>query len=171
MGCAKDTGGYIDSCQTKLDINEHVQDKFVHALWRNTGKPVCVIGIECDLFKKFKAQSDYSVGLILCGDQVLPKYNDSWGSVVKDIAELHHLIKQSGVLIFWGARVPVESHRHIIAWKYLLADYWDQQLLQLLESGFPVEFNQECPLQHELKNHKPALECLNDVAGYLYEEL
>ena len=55
--------------------------------------------------------------------------------------ELHKSVKQFGCPNFLGARIPVVSNLKIDRWKFHLSDYWDTQLLDLLEFGFPLNFD------------------------------
>ena len=70
-----------------------------------------------------------------------------------------------------GARIPVDNQLNVEEWKRLLENYWDQQLLQFLEFGFPVGFNRNCPLYHSIENHKSAVDHPKDVETYLQEEI
>ena len=42
--------------------------------------------------------------------------------------------------------------------------------MQLLQFGFPLDFNRRCPLQHEISNHSSANEFPADVDAYIKEE-
>ena len=68
------------------------------------------------------------------------------------------------------ARIPVSSQLNVNVWKNELKDYWDQQLLQLIEFGFPLDFNRNCVLRHEEGNHSSATEFPRDVDAYIEEE-
>ena len=48
--------------------------------------------------------------------------------------------------------------------------YWDEQLCALLHYGFPLDFNPESPLKHEITNHSSAILNENDVKAYLNEK-
>ena len=50
-------------------------------------------------------------------------------------------------------------------------NYWDQQLLQLIKFGFPLDFNRICPLIYEQGNHKSATAFSRDMEAYIEEEL
>ena len=84
--------------------------------------------------------------------------------------ELHDLVKKSGVPNYMGVRIPVKSQLNVNVWKQELAQYWDQQLLQLVEFGFPLDFNRNCPLRCERGNHKSATEFPADIDAYIDEE-
>ena len=45
-----------------------------------------------------------------------------------------------------------------------------KKLLQLLQFGFPLDFNRCCPLKHEVGNHSSADEFPSDVDAYIEEE-
>ena len=67
--------------------------------------------------------------------------------------------------------VSVKSQLYIEAWRDVLSEYWDQQLLELIEFGFPLDFNRNCPLNHENVNHKLATQFPGNVNAYIAEEL
>ena len=48
--------------------------------------------------------------------------------------------------------------------------YWDQQLLELLEYGFPLDSNRVCTLHHEGVNHSSATQFPRDTETYINEE-
>ena len=49
--------------------------------------------------------------------------------------------------------------------------YWDQQLVDLIQYRFPLDFNKEQPLQSTMYNHASALDYITDVERYLSTEL
>ena len=63
------------------------------------------------------------------------------------ILQIHALIKATGLPNYMQARIPIQSQLNVQVWKDLLNDYCDQQLLQLIEFGFPLGFNRNCPLR------------------------
>ena len=68
------------------------------------------------------------------------------------------------------ARLPVKSQLNVCERKSRLANYWDQQLLQWIEFGFPLDFNRNYPLKCEGTNHLSAVDYLSDVGAYIKEE-
>ena len=60
-----------------------------------------------------------------------------WQSV-PDIFQAHHLIRSSGVPNFMDQRIPVASNLSIPSWRQLLCDYFDQQLVDLIQFGFSL---------------------------------
>ena len=83
----------------------------------------------------------------------------------------HKLIRRSDVPNFWGLRIPVETQLNIAAWHFYLHDYFDQQLLNLIEFGFPLDFDRSCSLSSSDNNHTSAVKYPSHVEYYLLEEL
>ena len=81
--------------------------------------------------------------------------------------EMHKIVKKTGKPNFFQACLPVTSQLNVVKWKSLLKDYWNQQLLQLLQFEFPLDF---CSLQHEVGNHSSANEFPADVDVCIEEE-
>ena len=42
---------------------------------------------------------------------------------------------------FMGARIPVSGQFNITAWKSYLTEYWDKQIVDLLQYSFPLDFD------------------------------
>ena len=85
--------------------------------------------------------------------------------------QAHKLIKASGKPNFLGCRIPVQSNLNIASWRSHLSEYWDAQLLDLLEFGFPLDFQRDSILISTEKNHTSALQNLHHVQAYIEEEL
>ena len=66
--------------------------------------------------------------------------NITW-TKVPSVIEAHKIIKQSAIPNFMGARIPVPSQLNINAWKSYLTGYWDNQIVDLLQYGFPLNFD------------------------------
>ena len=81
------------------------------------------------------------------------------------------MIRNSGLPNFLQCRIPVTSKLNVDSWRFHLADYWDQQLLDLLEYGFPIDFDRSYPLMSTLVNHTSALQNDTHVSNYFQEEL
>ena len=90
---------------------------------------------------------------------------------IPDIISTHLRIKNSGFPNFLKCRIPVESKLNVDRWRSHLANYWDQQLLDLLKYGFPIDFDRNCPLASTFVNHTSALQNDTHVSSYLQEEL
>ena len=65
-----------------------------------------------------------------------PKY---W-ETIPDIIEMHRLIKQTGLPNYLGARIPVPTQRRPERWHLHLNDFWDKQIVDLIQHGFPLDF-------------------------------
>ena len=81
------------------------------------------------------------------------------------------MVRNTGCPSFLKCRVPVDSNLFIDNWKLHLAEYWDQQIVDLLHYGFPLDFNRDCPLVPTEVNHASALQNSHHVKSYLQEEL
>ena len=60
---------------------------------------------------------------------------------------------------------------NITAWRFYLRDYFDQQLLDLIEFSFPLDFDRACSLSSSDGNHTSAVKYPSHVEEYLLEEL
>ena len=90
---------------------------------------------------------------------------------IPDIIKSHYIVKSSGLPNFMRSRIPANTNLNIQNWRSYLRNYWDQQLPDLLEYGFPLDFDRKCPLQRVDSNHKSADIYLNHVKDYVQEEL
>ena len=64
-----------------------------------------------------------------------------------------------------------QSKLNVNRWRFHLLNYWDQQLLDHLEYGFPIDFDRSSPLLSTFVNHTSALQNAEHVSNYLAEEL
>ena len=90
---------------------------------------------------------------------------------VPNVIRSHLLIRASGIPNYLGCRIPVQSHLNIENWKRYLVNYWDQQITDLLQYGFPLDFDRNCPLMATETNHTSALQNNSHVWEYIREEL
>ena len=102
---------------------------------------------------------------------IVPSNPGHIGVKVDDPIAQHLQIKPTGIPNFLGERIPIKSQLNFLEWKKLFADYWDQQLLHLVEFGFPLDFNRNSVLRHDFKNHSSVVDFLSDVQAYLDEEI
>ena len=70
-----------------------------------------------------------------------------------------------------GQRIPVQSQLKISSWKHYLSNYWDQQLVDLLHYGFPLDVDRSRQLKSTENNHKSAVDYYDHVSHYIAEEL
>ena len=164
---------YADSdTKTKLlyDSAADSEDKYLHSLIFGNCLDNRVVNPDCTIYQLCRQQSDMKYGFIPLSDPVLPVHYDCQQNLGYSVVELHSKVKAHKSPNFIGARIPVPSQLNIPVWKDLLSEYWDQQLLQFLEFGFPVGFNRDCPLSCDGVNHKSATEFPSDVNAYIQEE-
>ena len=77
-------------------------------------------------------------------------------SVINDPLLLHKRVRKSGLPNYMGIWVPVATNLNIANWRHFLVDYWDDQLVDLLEFGFPLDFDRSFKLMSVEDNHKSA---------------
>ena len=148
-----------------------IEDKFISSILNEgTKKANTPMEHNSALFRKWQPQSDFPFGYIPIDEQVMPTTNVVNRSSGFSPFSAHALVKATGKPNYMEARLPVPSQLNVEIWKSLLTEYWDQQLLQLLEFGFPLDFNRNCPLRCNNKNHSSAIEYPNDVEAYIKEE-
>ena len=68
------------------------------------------------------------------------------------------------------AQIQVSAQLNPDVWDKYLTDYWDKQLCLLTRYGFPLDYKEGSPIQHELKNHSKTNLHTDDVKAYLEEE-
>ena len=66
-----------------------------------------------------------------------PTYYES----IPDIIKLHHQVRSSSNPNYLKCRIPLQTHFNIKNWRKYLSQYWDKQLPDLLEYGFPLDFD------------------------------
>ena len=57
------------------------------------------------------------------------------------------------------------------SWAKHLSTYWDQQLVDLIRFGFPLDFDRNSTLLSSCQNHASAIEHVHHVDAYIAEEL
>ena len=165
-----DIGKSVDTGKVLIYNVNGVDDKFASSILHAAQFKKVGIGnfnVDTEIHKKWRAQSKFDFGYIPIDEQWMPQtmgVNEWEGGSPWDV---HGLVRATGVPNFIKARVPVKSQLHIRAWKENLEGYWDQQLCQLIEFGFPLDFNRKCDLKCDKGNHKSALEFPRDVDAYI----
>ena len=153
------------------DANNVGMEKLVNTIiFANQGNRNLAQGVDTPNFSQWQRQVDFQFGSVPLGCQLMPSSVTSCNSHDYSPIEMNKIIRKTGKPNFLQARLPVVSQLHIDKWQSLLTDYWDQQLLQLLQFGFPLYFNRCCPLQHEVGKHSSANEFPADVDIYIEEE-
>ena len=154
------------------DVNNvAMEDKFINTIiFANQGAKGFPMSSDNPVYNKWQSQVDFPFGFVPLGDQIMPENRDWYQTHSYSPIQMHDIVRSTGKPNFLGARLPVMSQLNVEVWQSLLKDYWDQQLLQLLRYGFPLDFNRACPLSHESGNHKSADEFPTDVDAYIEEE-
>ena len=87
--------------------------------------------------------------------------------IVPDIIEAHNLVRQSGVPNFLKCRIPVETSLNANIWRSYLKDYWNQQLPDLLQFGFPLDFHRGSIITSSYVNYASAVQFKTHVDAYI----
>ena len=90
---------------------------------------------------------------------------------IPSIIEAHKMVKNSKMPNFMKARIPVPSQLNIASWYKYLGDYWDQQLVDLLHYGFPLDFDRSQSLQSTFNDHASAQQFPDHVDKYIQTEI
>ena len=91
--------------------------------------------------------------------------------IIPDIIQAHNLVRQSGVPNFLKCHIPVETKLNVNIWRSYLKDYWDQQLPDLLQFGFSLDFHRGSIITSSYANHTSADQFKTHVDAYINEEL
>ena len=91
--------------------------------------------------------------------------------IVPDILQAHQIIRHTGVPNFLNARIPVATQLNPDSWAKHLTSYWDQQLVDLIRFGFPLDFDRNFKLLSSCQNHASAIEHVEHVDAYIADEL
>ena len=65
----------------------------------------------------------------------------------------------------------MNTNLNITNWRHYLEHYWYQQIPDLLQYGFLLDFDRNCSLQTVSSNHKSAEIHIDQVTNYIQEEL
>ena len=90
---------------------------------------------------------------------------------IPDILEAHKIIRDSGAPNFLKSRIPVPTQLNPQRWYFHLRNYWDKQLPDLINYGFPLDFDRNSILQPTYENHTSANQYRDQIDEYLAEEL
>ena len=147
------------------DINNANDDKFLNCIiFSNNGKQTT--DMTCKSYRSFNPNTNLDLSLLL-----LPSENHVSESRGMYPVELDYAVKKQAKVNFLGSAVPIQSQLKTENLTIMLTNYWDKQLLEMLESGFPKGFNRSCELRHDKQSHKSAVDNPNDIKVYLKEEL
>ena len=73
--------------------------------------------------------------------------------------------------IYLGLGIPIPTQLKVDCWRFYLREYFDQQLPDLIEFSFPLDFNRICVLVQTLDSHTLANEYPDQVHKYIQEEM
>ena len=122
-----------------------IEDKFINSILHNAGVKNSHNTIATPIFKQWQEQSEFAFGFMPYSEQVMPDVVNISSPVGLSAFDIHALLRATGKHNYMSARISVESQLNMADWKAELSNYWDQQLLQLLEFGFPLDSNRQCP--------------------------
>ena len=116
-------------------------------------------------------QNDKNFGFIPFNDLMVYTGPDIIWGTVPDIIEAHAKVRKSRLPNFMNVRIPLKTQLKVHCWKKYLHEYWDQQLVDLIQFGFPLDFDRQVVLQSTEVNHSSALKYPDHVSNYIQEEL
>ena len=131
----------------------------------NTEAPTCAEYWLC------KQQNGVDFGCVPLSPIKLFTGDPTYWETIPDIITAHKMIRHSVLPNFLGLRIPVNTQLKVEAWRHHLKDYWDQQLIDLIQYGFPLDFDRNCVLGETMDNHASAKEHASHVDKYIQEEL
>ena len=149
MSMASDTVGLVH--KRKRNIPEEIRINAFHCkdhrncVYQN-GKNFCFLPMN-DL-------------LVYSGKEII------WGDV-PNIVQAHKIIRDSNKPNFMGTRIAVDTQFNIPAWKRHLSEYWDKQIVDLLQYGFPLDFDRSKSLNATYQNHASANKFPEHIDKYL----
>ena len=149
-----------------------VEEKFVNSImhFNQFSDHIDIADSQSNIFQLWREQSDFDFGFIPLGEQQMSNTFDTNVIDTNNLIEIHEIVRKTKKPNFMQARIPVTSQLNVEVWQELLKDYWNQQLLQLLRFGFPLDFNRNGQLQCEGGNHSSATQYPKDVDAYIQEE-
>ena len=111
-----------------------------NTLWFKNGWKKCKKYLDSHFpdFSLWRKQTDYQFGFVPLSNLVLPENIGHIGDKVRDPIERHFWVKATGIPNFLGARIPIDSQLNVEEWRNVLANYWDKQLIHLIQFGSPL---------------------------------
>ena len=160
-----DTPDAVSSVQTHLPIVDHCVKEEVVPLYIWDNKHNCKDYVACI------RQNGDTFGYIPLSNLKLYQGPQITWVTTPSILQAHKLIRQSGVPNFLNCSFPVQTQLHPDRWRHYLTDYWDQQLTDLIQYLFPLDFDRKFPLSSSKTNHTSAIEHGTHVEAYIKKEL
>ena len=87
-----------------------------------------------------------------------------------DTLQLNSILRESSIQNWRGLRLPLSTSLNITHWRYLLADYWDTQICEFLEFGFPLDLSVSSLESKSVSNHPSASAFPTHIEHYLRTE-
>ena len=144
----------LASWNSENTVNVTNRDDFENLLLKiRVDQKLVQQGSLCSEYVACKQQMGSAFGVILLSPLMLCQGPKTINPSTYDILALHKAVKDSNCPNYKGIRIPVSSKVKIKNWKYYLADYWDKQLVDLLEFSFPLDFVRNLELQSTEENH------------------
>ena len=125
----------------------------------------------CKDYKACKKQMGEPFGVIPLSLLLVYTGKNTSNNRVGDPLLAHRLVRQSGCPNILGCRIPVDSKLQFKNWRSYLHDFWDKQLVDLLEYGFPLDFDRDAALLSTEDNHASAKHFASDVHTYISDQL
>ena len=98
-------------------------------------------------------------------------YDRHENNICQNIMELHQKLRNDGRPNYVGLQIAVSSKLNPAKWAKYLQNYWDWQLPLLIKYGFPIDFDRNAQICHDLGNHNSANQYPEHVLHYLQEEI
>ena len=153
---------------TRIDKN----DKFDTLLVKKKVDQCIIPQVKvCADYQACKNQMEEPFGVIPLSPLLVYTGKNNDNKQVYDPLLPHKLVRQSGRPNFLGCRIPVDSNLNIKNWRFYLQDFWDKQLVDLLEYGVPLDFDRRAPLMSTEENHASAQNFDSHVQTYISQEL
>lgn len=95
---------------------------------------------------------------------------------IQKLLEIHKIVQDSGKYNFQHCRIRINDKINVNFMRRMLKNYYDLEICDLLEFGFPIGFEGKTSDLHvknqiwQYKNHKGAVEFPNDIISYITKE-
>ena len=140
-------------------------------LKKKVDQDIIVQAKSCDDYVRCKSQMNKPFGVIPLSPLKIYTGAPTNNPKFPDPLLVHRCVRASGCHNFMGLQIPIHSNLNIPAWRSHLENYWDQQLVDLLEFGFPLDFDRNLDLVSSEVNHASATKFSDHVDEYIKEEL
>ena len=115
------------------DSNNSVQDQVIDNK----------LSIWCQEFLNCNQQIGTAFGCVLMSPIRVYAGSKVVRDEIPDIITAHNMVKTGGIPNLLQCGIPVDTNLNVAAWRSYLSDYFDQQLPDLIEFGFPLDFDRK----------------------------